>query len=334
MTVKQAWGNSGYDQTFSQTVSRELVHRRAVAEVFPTAIGRIAASEFTVCAQWPRWHVFYDGLNSGFDSALVVETLRQLTVLIAHTQLAVPLGRPFLMPDMAVQLVPGILRDTSRPTEVTAQVKVTDQRQTPTGLTAFRATALFRIDGQQIASGSAAARIVDPEVYERFRSGAQTVPALNQPISPVPANSVGHTSNWNVVVGHPNSPGRWPLRVDTSNPILFDHPLDHVPGVLLIEAVRQVLRLELRNPRLDFVDFEARFLALIELEIGAEVVLESLVEHQNVVTAVVKIQAEGGVAMRAIAHVRPKRLPSGDQRVLSVRQGRPDVWGSSPSPHE
>lgn len=237
------------------------------------------------------------------------------------------------MPEMAVQLVPGILRDTSRPTEVTAQVKVTDQRKTPNGLADFRAAAFFSIDGQQIATGSAAARIVEPEVYKRFRSGAQTLPALVQPIPSVSPHTVGHTSKWNVVLGHPDRLGRWPLRVDTSNPILFDHPLDHVPGVLLIEAVRQVLRLELRNPRLDFVDFEARFLALIGLEIGAEVVLESLVEHQHVVPAVVNVQTEGGVAMRAVAHVKPERLLPSDQRMLSVRQGRPDILGSSPSPH-
>ncbi|MDO0939458.1 AfsA-related hotdog domain-containing protein [Streptomyces sp. DG2A-72] len=37
-------------------------------------------------------------------------------------------------------------------------------------------------------------------------------------------------------IGQPNS---WQLRVDTRHPVLFDHPTDHVPGMVLLEAARQ-----------------------------------------------------------------------------------------------
>ncbi|MFI8191960.1 AfsA-related hotdog domain-containing protein [Streptomyces sp. NPDC085946] len=33
--------------------------------------------------------------------------------------------------------------------------------------------------------------------------------------------------------------GVWPLRVNWAHPTLFDHPTDHVPGMLLLEAARQ-----------------------------------------------------------------------------------------------
>lgn len=32
---------------------------------------------------------------------------------------------------------------------------------------------------------------------------------------------------------------RWLLRVDGCHPVFFDHPVDHVPGMLLVEAARQ-----------------------------------------------------------------------------------------------
>jgi 2-oxo-3-(phosphooxy)propyl 3-oxoalkanoate synthase len=325
--------DSGQFPSFSRTVNREFVHRQAVSEVFLTSIAKDAPAEFTVSAQWPRWHVFYGGLSTGFDSAMVVETLRQLTVLIAHTQLEVPLGRPFLMPQMAIQMVPGRHRDPSRPVEVTAHVDVSEQRQTPNGLVAFRARAVFHADGGELAKGTAAARIIEPVVYNRFRRGIPTVSDLSHAIHPVSADRVGHASSWNVVLGHATGLGRWPLRVDISHPILFDHPLDHVPGVLLIEAIRQALRLELCNPGLDFADFDAEFLMLLDLGIEADVVLESLTEHGHAVTAVVSIRTEDTVIMRAIVHIKQERQSSGDQCPSSLRPGQQALSGPSSRAH-
>ncbi|WP_260845011.1 AfsA-related hotdog domain-containing protein [Streptomyces sp. SLBN-31] len=42
-----------------------------------------------------------------------------------------------------------------------------------------------------------------------------------------------------VVLSPLGQPHRWQLRVDTRHPVLFDHIVDHVPGMLLIEAARQ-----------------------------------------------------------------------------------------------
>lgn len=323
MTVKQLGEAPGHSKRFSATANREFVHRHAVSEVFPTDIVREADSEFTVWAQWPRWHVFYGGLHNGFDSAILIETLRQLTVLIAHTQLDVPLGKPFLMPEMAIQMVPGQRRDGSRPVEVSAHVKLSGLRKSLHGLTAFQAAADFHVDGQDIATGTAAARIVDPVTYARFRAGRNAARARDEPISPVSASQVGHTSSWNVVLGQSIGRRRWPLRVDISNPIFFDHALDHVPGVLLIESVRQALRLELRNPHLDLADFNAQFLTIVELEAATDVVLESLVAHQETVTAVISIQSEGAVVMRTVARVKQEHQPLDDRDLLSVRPGQP-----------
>jgi hypothetical protein len=42
-----------------------------------------------------------------------------------------------------------------------------------------------------------------------------------------------------VVLSPTAGPNVWQLRVDTRHPVLFDHQLDHVPGMLLLEAARQ-----------------------------------------------------------------------------------------------
>ncbi|MFF2243305.1 ScbA/BarX family gamma-butyrolactone biosynthesis protein [Arthrobacter sp. NPDC058130] len=292
---------------FGATIPRELVHRRAISEVLLTGIHTSGNAVYTVSAQWPRWHVFFGSVRHGFDSALVVETLRQLTVLVAHTQLNVPLGMQFLMPDMSVSMAPGALQDPSRPAEVTVEVVVTDIRAAVQGVTAFRTSAIFFVDGQRIAAGTAGARIVTPEAYNRIRSHRGVAVGCRMG-RPVPAAEVGHLSPWNVVLNESSDTGHWPLRVDVSNPILFDHPLDHVPGVLLIEAVRQAVRLAFRDPCLDFLTVEAQFVSIAEFSDEATVVLESVSDGPEPAIVHASIQAAGRVRMQA--RITAKRLVS------------------------
>jgi hypothetical protein len=306
--TREIVGNFPLAETgFSAPVARELVHRRAVSEVFVTGIRAEDDGTFSVFAQWPRWHVFYDPTAPGFDSALVVETLRQLTVLIAHTQLGVPMGWQFLLPDLSVSMVPGAAPIPYSPAEVTATVQVSNIRKTVRGVVSLRATALFRIDGQQIAEGTAGARIVESTAYERIRSRRAASDRLLWPV-PVSAAMVGHNSSWNVVLGESTVVGRWPLRVDVTNPVLFDHPLDHVPGALLIESVRQAVRLATGRPTLDLDFLEVRFMGIVELSDEVLVVLDSCFEGPDGGMAEVCIRAGGEVLVQATVGFTPKLL--------------------------
>ncbi|MER6490656.1 AfsA-related hotdog domain-containing protein [Streptomyces griseorubiginosus] len=46
----------------------------------------------------------------------------------------------------------------------------------------------------------------------------------------------------NVLLSPTGRPDRRRLRVDTAHPVFFGHPLDHVPGMLLLAAARQAAR--------------------------------------------------------------------------------------------
>lgn len=270
-------------------MSRELVHRRAVTEVFPTAIVRVSISEYTVSAQRPRWHVFYDGLKTGFDSDFVVETLRQLTVLIAHTQFAVPLGRPFLMPHMAVRVVQGRRRDRSRPADVKAQVKVSGQRHTPQGLVAFRTDAVFSVDGHEIAVGNPAARIVDPGVYFRFRTSG-----------PIRLGTLpGGMLLWAIPMGQGGGRCWWLLPIRFFSIIRWTM----YPVCCLLKLCGRCCGWNY-GIRVWILGTSTRsFLAVLGLGIDADVVLESLTEQQDAVTAVVSVRSEAAVVMRTVARV-------------------------------
>ncbi|XAS72350.1 ScbA/BarX family gamma-butyrolactone biosynthesis protein [Micrococcaceae bacterium Sec5.1] len=313
------------EAVISARVGRELVHRRAVSEVFLLGLERCSDTEFTVFAQWPRWHVFYGARDGSTDSAMIVETLRQLTVLIAHAGLGVPLGHQFLMPRMALALSSDARLDPSVPADVTINARISGVKPSQQGPGAFDITADFHAGDLFIATGEASARIVDPAVYGRYRKGR--VPgAVPSPHEPVAADLVGHASSWNVVLGSDGGGVRWPLRVDLSNPILFDHPLDHVPGVLLIEAVRQALRLATGEPALDFDWFQSTFISVAELDAETEIVIESLTDDAGDIHALVSAQSEGKILMRTTACFRRKRPVDVGAAVLKqVQQALPDL---------
>lgn len=184
----------------SAPIAREFVHRRAISEVFLTGIHGSGDVMYSVGAQWPRWHVFYGARQDRFDSAIVVETLRQLTVFIAHSELGVPLGMQFLMPELSVSMAFGATRDPSCPVDVTIEVLISEVKALRHGIVAFRSTATFTVDGRKIAEGTASARIIAPEAYLRIRARRRVADGHDE-ITPVLADEVGHASSWNVVLG-------------------------------------------------------------------------------------------------------------------------------------
>jgi len=248
---------------FSATVSRELVHKASVSEVLLTEIQRLDENHFVVGAQWPRWHVFYRGPGGRTDSALLAETLRQSVILLAHSS-GVPLDHKFLMPGMALTVTP-FERDPQRPTEVTVGLEVVRSQSRAGVFTSLDVSARFQSGNVGIGRGSASARILDGRTYQRFRTQTSPMPPGPRPIRPLDAAQVGHTDSRHVLLGASSAPSRWPLVVDIAHPVFFDHPLDHIPGMLLVEACRQAVRAASGLPESDLKSFSAEFTRIVEL---------------------------------------------------------------------
>ena len=278
--------------TFSSTVPRELVHRWGLSEVFMTDIRRVGEGRYIAGAQWPRLHTFYHPLPRVYDSALIVESLRQATILAAHSMEGVLLGQVFLLPEMAVHALDGHSRDPGTPTNVHISLEVDVLQRTARGPAKLQVNAQFYVNGNCIATGTAGARVVDPFTYARMRLRSETG-GPPRPAIPLRPELVGHRHSEHVVIGESTTGEAWPLHVDETNPIMFDHPLDHVPGALLLEAIRQALRADMRAPHLDFVCFDAMFLKIVELDDKADVsIFRSKSRHDSEATAEIRVGAE------------------------------------------
>lgn len=250
------------------TVPRQLVHRASVAETFLTAATSTDTDRFTVFAQWPRAHQLHVSPDrTAYEPLLAAETVRQAGTLIAHTVYEVPLGHKFVLKEMRITTRPEHLAVGPAPAEPAIHIAVSDVDHRGGRPAGFRYDADIRLDGDRVATAHIAATWTSEAVYRRLRGGrtAATVSAL--PVPPgLPPAVVDRALPADVVLAPSDHPDRWQLRVDTAHAVFFDHPLDHVPGMLLLEAARQAVRARTRNARRKPVSFHTTFHQYAELD--------------------------------------------------------------------
>lgn len=228
--------------TLTTTVPKELVHRSAVAEVLLTDWARVDDTRFRITAQWPRGHSFFTPVADGYHDPLIAcETVRQIGSLLAHAEFGVPLGHQFIVWDLDIAVRPEHLLVGYAPAALNIDVTCTEITRRGGKLSGLRYEAVFHRDGNVVATGGASYSCMAPVVYQRVRGNHTVSGDWHQLplISPAAPQSVGRMSPMDVVLSPTGEEARWQLRVDTRHPVLFEHPVDHIPGMVLIEAARQ-----------------------------------------------------------------------------------------------
>jgi len=233
-----------------------LVHRRQLTEVLLTAIERTSETTFSAGVHWPRRHPYfgpYGPEDVDVTPALALETLRQAAIALAHIHLNVPLGYAFLMESMHVEIVGGARRSAAQPGNHTVDIEVSDLVERR-GIAATYGSLLTIRDGDTVlARGGGGARAIPAPVYRRSREGA---PSSSEPerLAPRPAPAsaalVGAPGPDFVLVTGQAGGDRYQLSLDVDNPVYFDHPLDHVPGMVVLEAALQAFRARAAEPTL------------------------------------------------------------------------------------
>ncbi len=229
--------------SFNTIVPRHLVHRKALAEVLLTDWRRTGDHTYLAAAQWPRGHSLYRVVNGYHDPLLIAETLRQTGILLAHSGEGVPLDWKFVMDRMTISTHMGGLRAGLIPADIIVEAELVPLRRDTRSAMHRRIDARLLHDGRLFGTASAWMRCVAPAVYTRLRG--EHLPEMVNPATvrlPAEPHSVGMSTEADVVLGAALDVGVWPLRVRTEHPVLFDHPQDHVPGMLVFEGFRQAGR--------------------------------------------------------------------------------------------
>lgn len=234
--------------TFLRPVPRELVHRSSIAEVFVTDGCRTSDSRFSVAAQWPRDHALYHPDEQGLsDPMLFAETLRQALLYVAHEYCEVPLGHRFVGRDLSFDITdPAALRIVGVPVPVVLEAEWTWEGGRPRGA---RLDVRLLVGGKSCGTGTIRVFVMDDRRYGLLRRMAWGGDAPPVPVRAagedsaaplVPPRRVGRLRWKDCVLERCWPGGDWQLRLDRDHAVLFDHPTDHVPLMVLMEGFRQL----------------------------------------------------------------------------------------------
>ncbi|WP_128375764.1 ScbA/BarX family gamma-butyrolactone biosynthesis protein [Streptomyces cavernae] len=234
----------------------ELVHKSRERDAFPTGWRRISDTGFVVTAELPHDHPFFTPVHGDRDDPLlIVEIMRQITLLVTHAGFDVPVGHHFLLNSMDFtffleRLDAGAGTGTgTESTELVAGVRCSEIGRRAGHLARMRSDVeLRRRSGQVVATGVGRIGVLSPAVYRRLRGERHTLAGATVPPG-VPKWLVGRGHDRDVVLAptprtdacdlRTSRTNVWELRVDPSHPTFFARPNDHVPGMLLLEAARQ-----------------------------------------------------------------------------------------------
>jgi hypothetical protein len=238
-------------------VSPELVHKSAAAEALVSAV---AADQdgWILRTRLPGHHDFHSdsiGRQSGYhDPLLVLEAFRQGCIAASHLFCGVPLDFRYTVRfyELSVLDFTALEHDTG-PAEFDFHTEIRSE---------FRPEPQAAVNGLAVAAtatrnGSRAMELggsfgwMPESRWQRMRTGSSWEPGPQPPTTDPLA--VGRTQSAHVVIGgpvqsHDDGSACAPIVVDTGNPTFFDHPLDHLPGGLILEACRQ-LAVSVLGPR-------------------------------------------------------------------------------------
>ncbi|MCX3063658.1 ScbA/BarX family gamma-butyrolactone biosynthesis protein [Streptomyces beihaiensis] len=254
-------------ELFEQTVRRSVVHRAAVSEVLLTGFRPNVGETYRFGVQWPRGHSYYGAVAGRWhDPMIFAESIRQVGFYLAHEVLDVPYGTHFISDTTSFRMAEEGCRLAVGPAHVLLEATLTKVARRREAVTAYAYEVTARRDGRIVGTGRMSAQLLPKRIYQRLRGAHLTArPALTVP-APVNPRLVGRSAAFDVVLAEGPEDRTHVLRIDGSHPVLFDHPVDHVPGMVLLEAARQSALAGLERPDGLLVSADASFTKYVEFD--------------------------------------------------------------------
>jgi hypothetical protein len=238
---------------FDRNVPRELVHRTALAEVLIADTLRVADDEFLIGTQLPRAHSLWsDRQHSHHDPLITVEICRQACLAIPQRYYNVGPDWQFVSKhiDFAVLDLDAFLDSEISPPEGILRARFSNRREHHGVLCGLTVGSELTIDGKSASTVDGDLMFFPKKAYEKLRAEQRRSKALSSTSRPIVARPidparVGRLLHRNVTIGESavatTTAGecRYTVIVAQRHPVFFDHPVDHVPGALVIEIYRQ-----------------------------------------------------------------------------------------------
>jgi 2-oxo-3-(phosphooxy)propyl 3-oxoalkanoate synthase len=239
---------------FEQTVPRSLVHKHSLENVLLTEVIAVADDRFICAGRVPGMHRFFNdvGREPSRDILFYTEMGRQASLAASHTFLGVSRGEVFIFEGSKACVTEAVWRPDFRSSEsVVTEIKVQEiERRRNQAVNRVVAEHIMWIGNEQVFQGTGAWTIQPVALFQRLRRMAgqsATTPAAPAACEATRADVWRREPGENVVISTPQYDSNSveftsQLIVNDTHPYFFDHPCDHVPGMLLLEGCSQMSR--------------------------------------------------------------------------------------------
>lgn len=216
----------------AQVIPPSLVHKLDPAQqLVHTAVREGENAGWRMSVTCPSDLSATSPVTAGLWSLVGLEVMRQVGTVLAHIDGGVPTGWAFMLDELAFTgFEPGTLPldvpAGTTPYVVTRASDVVRRKGAVAGLVAHGD---LWVDGRWVARGVGSFRCVDPQTYRAVRRHAP------DPATVLPRHDGALLCDVEQGSGRLRARLGW----DSDDALFFDHPLDHVPGMLFGAAALQ-----------------------------------------------------------------------------------------------
>lgn len=275
-------------------VPGKYVHLRRPDMVFLTAWHSPEDGEFSLSARWPA-----PAAGLAYDPRVLTQTIRQSGLVIAHAAYDVSLADQTLLHHFDFTVAPGFGVPPEEPCELAVEVSVTNPKKRGRSVSSLGMDVRVLHRGSLVARADSEFGWISPRAYRRLRGERLTTGWNTWPLpAPIDPHLVGRATPSDVVLAAGYRPLHWQLRNDVDNAVLYDHPVDHVPGLVLMEAADQAARAALHPARFEATTVTSAFERYAEFDRPCWITAEVLPAGPGGTSVLVTATQDGETAFR------------------------------------
>ena len=282
-------------------------HKKNESDIFIKNISKISDNHFQGDFRLITDHPFYcDFLAciNRINPTFLLECARQVETYLSHTEFGITLDSKFLLDSWSIKYYPTRLGDAGM-----LKADIYSKYSTIIRTNKNKFTIVFKIKMTVICIVIIDVRYISSDCYKLIRRLPDTINTFGI-IAPLSPASVCYTSHGNVVLADLNDSGPYVkaiIHIDVNNKSINDHEQDHITGMNLTEAAKQIcysyLSLYMNEKSDSFipVNLKGCFFSFVENHIPAFVVMKKAELQDNIYSFQVDvIQAEKTLAIISI----------------------------------
>ncbi|HGY2281767.1 TPA: AfsA-related hotdog domain-containing protein [Citrobacter braakii] len=261
-------------------------HKKNAGEIFITNTSRVSDNHFQADFKLVPDHHFYSDCltcSNRINPLFLLECARQAETYLSHAEFGIALDNKFLLDNWSITYYPSRSGITEN---LKADIYTKHPTINKTIKNEFEIT--FKLNGTIIGTVTIEVRYITSHCYTLIRRTPDISPPTRV-VLPLTPDCVCYTKPENAILADLNDKGPYVnaiINIDKSNKSLNDHEQDHITGMNLTEAAKQIcysylsIYMHEKIERFILVELDGHFFSYVGKNIPTIVIIKK-VELQN-----------------------------------------------------